>query len=293
MKANLADMAAGFDDIADELYRLPPEQFVTRRDDAARAATAADPATGKAIRALKKPSTAAWLLNQVVRANADDVHSLLDLGAALRQAQSRLEGAQLRELSQQRRQAVNALVREARKLAVRLGKPATETVAREIEQSLEAALASAEAAQAVESGRLTTAITPDVGFDSAGPHLHVVREEKQEAGRRAAAKGAAAKRPAKQTREAVSALKRAEKAATQAAAEVRRATTQCDDAVAHVGDLTERIADLTQQLQRAKQQLTDAKRVEREARAALTAAERASRRADLAVEVARGNLPDA
>jgi chromosome segregation ATPase len=305
-------MAADFDATADELYARPPEEFVERRDTAAREAKADDPETAKAIRALKKPSTAAWLLNQLVRANRDDVAGLLDLGAALRQAQSRLEGAQLRELSKQRRLAVNALVREARQLAARLGKPASESVAREVEQSLEAALSSAEAAQAVESGRLTTALNPDAGFDSGAPHLHVVRE-KEQVGRRAAAnsaaakstaasstaakstaaKGAAAKKAAStQARAAAEALARAEKVAAQAAEELEAATAERDRAAAHVGDLTEQIADLTNQLRELEQQLTEAKRSERDARAALTAVERAARRAELAVESARGAVSD-
>lgn len=300
-------MAADFDATADELYALPPEEFVERRDTAAREAKADDPETAKAIRALKKPSTAAWLLNQLVRANRDDVAGLLDLGAALRQAQSRLEGAQLRELSKQRRLAVNALVREARQLAARLGKPASESVAREVEQSLEAALSSAEAAQAVESGRLTTALNPDAGFDSGAPHLHVVRE-KEQVGRRAAANSAAAnsatanspaakstaakKAASTQARAAAEALARAEKVAAQAAEELEAATAERDRAAAHVGDLTEQIADLTNQLHELEQQLTEAKRSERDARAALTAVERAARRAELAVESARDAVSD-
>jgi hypothetical protein len=287
-----ADRNANFDATADELYALPPDEFVERRDTAARDAKADEPGTAKAIRALKKPSTAAWLLNQLVRANRDDVAALLDLGAALRQAQSRLEGAQLRELSKQRRQAVNALVSEARQLAVRLGKPTSEPVAREVEQSLEAALSSTEAAQAVKSGRLTTTLTPDSGFDTAGPHLHVVREEKHQAGRRAAAKGAAARQVSTQARAAAAGLKRAEKAAAEAAEEVTAATTQRDETVAQVGDLTAQIAVLTNQLQELEQQLVEAKRSERSARTALTAAERAAHRADLAVETARDTLPD-
>lgn len=278
-----AEFDADFEAAADELYALPPERFVERRDAAAGAAMTTDPQTARAIRALKKPSSAAWLLNQLARANPDDVTGLLDLGAALRQAQSRLEGAQLRELSKQRRQAVNALVREARQLAVRLGKPASEAVAREVEQSLEAALASSEAAQAVRSGRLTTALTPDSGFDSAAPHLRVVREEKQHAGRGAGAKTAAAKSP-----EAKRALARAETVAAKAATDVASAIARRDELTTNVGDITEQIADLTDQLHELEQRLADAKRAEREAQTAVTAAERAARRADLALETARG-----
>lgn len=273
-------MAADFDATADELYALPLERFIEQRDAAVRAAKRDDPAAAKAIQALKKPSTAAWLLNQLVRAKADEVSSLLDLGAALRQAQSRLEGAQLRDLSTQRRQAVNALVREARHLAARLLKPASESVAREVEQSLEAALASPDAARLVESGRLTTALTPDTGFDSAAPHLRVVHTEKAQPGRRAA-KATADKKAAEE------ALKRAQTAAAQAASELDAVTAKRDAAAGRVENLTAEIADLTRRLAGLEQELAAVKRAEREARNEANAAERAARKANLSVEQAK------
>lgn len=284
-------MAADFDATADDLYGQPPERFIEQRDAAVRAAKGADPDLAKAIQALKKPSTAAWLLNQLVRANGADVSSLLDLGAALRQAQSRLEGAQLRELSKQRRQAVNALVREARQLATRLGKQASESVVREVEQSLEAALADPDAAQLVESGRLTTALTPDAGFDSAGPHLRVVQTEKTQTGRRAATgtadKKAAAAAARAQARATAEALKRAEQAAARAASELDAAAAKRDRAADRVANLTTEIAALTERLADLEQELAAAKREERDARNEATAAERAVRQADLSVEQAR------
>jgi chromosome segregation ATPase len=223
-----------------------------------------------------------------VRDSRDDVTALLDLGAALRQAQSRLEGDQLRELSKQRRQAVNALVREARQLGVRLGKPASESVAREVEQSLEAALANPDAAQVVASGRLTTALTPDAGFDSAAPHLRVVQPENPQAARHAMAKPAkAAATAAAAARAAAEALRRAEKAAKEAAAQLVAATARRDEAADRVANLTRATAELTERLHALEQELTAAKREEREARKQATAAERAAHRADLAVEEAK------
>ncbi len=289
-----------FDATADELYGLPPERFIEQRDAAVRAVKPDDPAAAKAIQSLKKPSTAAWLLNQLVRAKKAEVSSLLDLGAELRRAQTRLEGAQLRELSKQRRQAVNALVREARQLATRLGKPASESVAREVEQTLEAALANPDAAQLVESGRVITALSPDAGFDSAGPHLRVVHTEKEPAGRRgtsqpagkqadtnAAETKAAKKAAAAESRAAAEALKRAEKSAAQAARELDDATARRDEAADRVENLTKEIADLSLQVTELEKELAEAKRADHEARAAATAAERAARKAELAVEQAR------
>ena len=69
---------------ADQLYRLPPEQFTAARDTAARQAKAdgdADAAT--ALTALRRPSAAAWLVNVLAGQDAELLERLLALGPAL------------------------------------------------------------------------------------------------------------------------------------------------------------------------------------------------------------------
>ena len=62
------------DSVADELYGLPPEEFIASRDAAAK--DVRDPALAKAIKALRKPTVSAHTVNQIVRDNPDDIDEL-------------------------------------------------------------------------------------------------------------------------------------------------------------------------------------------------------------------------
>ena len=110
------------DAIAQELYGLPISEFTAARDrEAAAARQAGDRALAGESKKLRRPTSGAWLTNQLVRQRGDDVAALLDLGAALRDAQARLATGDLRRLSQQGQQVVSALGREARQLGPRRG----------------------------------------------------------------------------------------------------------------------------------------------------------------------------
>jgi hypothetical protein len=152
---------------ADELYGLLPEAFVAARDERVRGLRRdGQRARALAVKDLRRPSVAAWLVNALVRHRRGEVEQLLALGTALRQAQQSLDAAQLRELNRQRQAVLAAIGREARRLAQELGRPVSEQVAEEVEETLRAALADPAAANAVRSGRLTTALSY-VGFGEA------------------------------------------------------------------------------------------------------------------------------
>jgi hypothetical protein len=127
---------------------------------AAEARRAGDRELATAIKAMKRPATSAWLVNLLVRNESAQVEELLALGGAMREAQERLAGDELRRLSQRRRQAVSALGRAARGLASEVGQHTSEATQRELETTLEAALADPAAGDAVRSGRVTVALTP-------------------------------------------------------------------------------------------------------------------------------------
>ncbi|MCY7366514.1 MAG: hypothetical protein LH469_14570, partial [Frankiaceae bacterium] len=94
---------------AADLYRLPPEDFTAARDAAAKAAKAGgDADVAKALRALRRPSVPAWLVNGLVAQEPELLEQLLDLGPALAHAQAAGEGDALRELGAQRRALVGA-----------------------------------------------------------------------------------------------------------------------------------------------------------------------------------------
>jgi len=88
---------AGIEEIADELYGLPPEEFTaarTRYEKEAKAAGARDEAAH--IHSLAKPTVTAWLANQLARTHRDELEPLLEVGAGLRDATRNLDGDQLR-----------------------------------------------------------------------------------------------------------------------------------------------------------------------------------------------------
>ncbi|WP_433287988.1 hypothetical protein ACQPZQ_34815 [Pseudonocardia sp. CA-142604] len=154
-------MAADLDPVADELYALPRDEFTAARNTAAkRARQSGDKKLAEQIKALRRPSTAAWLANLLSREHPDEVRALVDLGDGLRAAQDQLEGEALRRLSQQRHEVVHGLVEQARALARSAGNPASDAVTRELEDTFTAAVNSSAAAEAVAGGRLTSALDP-------------------------------------------------------------------------------------------------------------------------------------
>jgi hypothetical protein len=157
---------AGIEEIADELYGLPPDEFTaarTRHEKAAKASGNKDEAAR--IHALAKPSVTAWLANQLVRAHRSELQPLLELGGALREATQNLDGDQLRELSRQQQKAMYALVQQARSLARAAGRSMSEDAARALEDTLRAALADEQAARLLLAGHLTDALHSS-DFDS-------------------------------------------------------------------------------------------------------------------------------
>jgi hypothetical protein len=154
-------MAADLDPVADELYALPRDEFTAARNAAAkRARRSGDKKLAEQIQALRRPSTAAWLVNLLSREHPDEVKALVNLGDGLRAAQDQLEGEALRRLSQQRHEVVHGLVEQARALARSAGNPASDAVTRELEDTFTAAVNSSAAAEAVAGGRLTSALDP-------------------------------------------------------------------------------------------------------------------------------------
>ena len=145
--------------IAEELYSLPPGEFTgTRNQWAKQTKGDGDAELAKRVTELRKPSVAAWVVNMLMRHQGDQMSQVLDLGASLRQAQSDLDGDALRELTRQRRQLTTAVTRQGRTLAGELGQKVTEAVADQVQDTLHAAMVDEDAAAAVRSGLLVSAL---------------------------------------------------------------------------------------------------------------------------------------
>src|SRR3954447_6374766 len=155
--------------VADDLYALPPEEFTSARNARAKAVQAeGDRELAAAIPALPKPSPAAWLANQLVRRDRAALEPLLELGASLRDATARLDGAQMRSLSRQQGKLVASLVRRAGELGTPSGKPVSPGVAQDLDDTLRAAIADADAADQLMAGRLANGLQHN-GFGLVAP----------------------------------------------------------------------------------------------------------------------------
>ncbi|MEV4601027.1 hypothetical protein AB0K15_26965 [Amycolatopsis sp. NPDC049253] len=143
-----------FDTVADDLYAGEPADFVASRTAAARAAkSAGDAELARRIQALRKPTTAAFFVNRLARDGSSALEELADLGDRLRAAHASLAGEQLRELAQRRAELVRGVLRDAPDLS--------DSVAREVEETLETVVADPDVARLVLAGRLTSVAHQD------------------------------------------------------------------------------------------------------------------------------------
>lgn len=159
----------GTDLVADavaELYSAAPAEFISRRKDCAASARAAgDAGAARKIAALRKPTQSAWVVNQLARAVPGAAEQLGQLGDDLRQAQQSGDGELIRQLSQQRRQLVDELVRQALGASGLRSAPAG--VRDEVSATLSAAVADPQVAQRLAAGALDRAVRRE-GFGPAG-----------------------------------------------------------------------------------------------------------------------------
>jgi len=235
-----ADLASA----AEELYALSPGDFTAARDErAAQARAAGDRDLAQAIGGLRRPVVSAWLVNQLAREARDQIAELVALGESLRRAQQDLAGEQVRELSVRRRTLVAGLLAEAKRIAARDGRPAGLQVEREVEATLQAALADPGAAAAVAAGCLASPLSYS-GLGVGDATSVATRGRRAPAASRAApAQDKAERKPARREqagarrpretpaeREARRAAEQAERQARQAAAEAERRAAKIAEA---------------------------------------------------------------
>ncbi len=286
-------------ELADGLYALPLGDFTPARDALVKEHKA-DKELAARLKALKKPSLAAWVVNLLVRRDAGQVEQVLEVGAALREAQTNLDGEELRALTRQRRQLTAAVTTRARGLAREEGVKVTPAVADQVEATLTAAMVDEGAARAVRSGLLVAALAatgvgevdvapalaaPEaLGFTAAErepepvgrPELHVVPDPEADAKARRAAQ--------ERLEAATSEHEAASEAAAAAATDVEQLQARSLQLQAEVDELRGRIAQLEADLEENDDELSDAEDVRAEAdeSAAETAQAVAAAEAELA-----------
>ncbi|MEV8378519.1 hypothetical protein AB0P21_37620 [Kribbella sp. NPDC056861] len=284
-----------FDEAADALYAAPSADFISRRNELAKELKAAGDQLGSTrLKALRKPTVAAWLANLVARELPDDVDDLLALGDEFRAATADLDGERLRDLTPKRHKLLDQLAKSAAGLADREGQKVSADVAQKLRETLDAALVDPAAGEAVRDARLTSALR-HVGFgvvDESGEPSNVTAltdERRQRAKDRRRAKDNAEAEPEVDTESPAERAKRekAEKEeADREAAEKLAAQKEFEDAVTAAEAAEATVADLDTQLTDARDALIEAQEaVHRigeeldEARKAARAAQKESREA--------------
>lgn len=128
-----------------ELYGLPLERFTEERNALVKALRKEGRREEAAeVSSLRKPSVAAWAVNQLVRTQRRDVASLFEAGDALREAQSQLlaghgEADALRDAVEAERGAVDQLTHVARGLLSSEGHELTSATLERVSETLNAA----------------------------------------------------------------------------------------------------------------------------------------------------------
>jgi hypothetical protein len=273
-------------EIADELYGLPQDEFTPARDARARALKA-EKELAAAVKKLKKPSVAAWVVNLFVRRETEQVEQVIAVGIALRDAQQGMDGAELRALTKQRRQLTSAVTQQARSLAGDEGVKVTQSVADQVEATLTAAMLDPGCAKAVRSGLLTAALsatgidavdvaaavalpdalgftaTPTSGEPTAPPELHVVPSDPNARKRGEAETALAA------AQETVDEKESSLSEASQALEELQARSLQLQS---EIDELRRKLSELESSAEETDEELEEAEEAHGEAEAAHTAA---------------------
>jgi hypothetical protein len=206
-----------------ELFALPLDEFTAARNALAKRLKAdGDADAAEQVRALPKPSVAAWTVNQLARREPDAIRSLLNVAARLRSAQERsLQGErtadELRAAQAEEREVIRALTRSGEAALSDAGRPASGTTLERVASLLRAAAVDEPGRTALREGRLTGDVEVS-GFDAfAGMTLPAKR------GRATARKGDDLAERRRQKRAAEQRRKRLEK-------QVRDLTARADAA---------------------------------------------------------------
>ena len=143
----------------DHLYALPLDEFTAARDELARRLRRdGDGDAGAEVKRLRKPSVAAWALNQVRRSNPGQTDKLIEAGRRLREGQERLLAGGGREPFQRaaadERRLVGELAREAEGELAAAGRSVSAAVQEKVRATLHAVASDPKAREGLATGRL-------------------------------------------------------------------------------------------------------------------------------------------
>ncbi|MFI7695073.1 hypothetical protein ACIBQ6_38815 [Nonomuraea sp. NPDC049655] len=275
------------DEVAGRLYAVPPAEFTAARAAEVRAAKeAGDVRLSRDIAKLRKPTVSAWAVNRLAREHPAELAELLGVGERLRAAWQAQDAGALAELTRSRGEATAKVARLARQAG-----GLSAAAASEVDQTLDAAVVDAGAADQVRAGRLAkplsysgfapapapapaafTAASTAASATAASSEPRPGARGRGRAGKDAAAEARArAEAEARQAREAKEARKAKERAEAEAAhrewAEALESVTRDHDERAEkVARLERKLAKARKRLEEVRQRLEVTRREERHAR---------------------------
>lgn len=224
----------------EDLYGLRPEEFTAARDALARTLRSAGERDRAAeVKKLRRPSTIAWALNQVARADPSLIDAFLTAGSEVKDALERGDSTAMRDAERSMRGASDEVVEAAGQFleGAGTGAGATGDARARLATTLRAALVDADVAERVRAGALDRDVeVAGFGLDDiavAPPRSARVDKQEEEA-RRARAKvaelEAVAERLATRARRLSDRAAQAEDTAREARAEADRAQQEATEA---------------------------------------------------------------
>jgi hypothetical protein len=262
---------------ANELYGLPPGEFTGARDARVKELRAAgERDAANEVKGLRKPTVAAWALNQLSRRRGKDLDRLLTAGECLRAAQEELlaggDRAALQEATAGERELVAKLSAGAAAMAGEAGERGS-GLQEKVAETLHAAALDEETADELRAGRLMREREAIGGFGAAGggpaPPKRPARRPARKEPARAKGDGAARQRLAAartDERHALRELEAAERA-------VEHARERAEAAKAHAEEAAERARTTAERLKEAKSAATAARKAHKQAKRGLERAE--------------------
>lgn len=265
---------------AEELYALPPGEFTSARDARVKELRKdGEREAANAVKELRKPTVAAWALNQLARTRSKEVERLLAAGEELRSAQEELLGGGDRSAFQEAAAGERELVAQLSAGATTLAGEAGERgsgLQEKIAGTLHAAALDEETAEELRAGRLVREREAIGGFGAAGggpAPSPTKRKTKPKAKADAKAKDAPDRQRLAAAETDERHARRELEAATRA---VEHAQERAEAADAHAKEAAERAKTTAGRLKDAKKAETAARRAHTRAAQALESAERGS-----------------
>jgi len=280
------DSASPLESALDELYAVDPSDFMTTRKRlVAELRAAGDAAGAKQLGAARRPTNAAWALNQLARKHAEVVDDFLTKSATLRDAQDRaLSGKpdELRDATRVQREALATATEAANAV---LGTALTETYRAQIASTLQAASVDEATAAALRQGRVIREVSGATGFPGFGA-VSMGEVAPSTTSKRAPSRlpRARASSDASDTTDDGGKAREAREARARAESELASAEATWRDAEDAVTSAEEAAATADERVERARQELDDARREARAAADSVADARRAARDSTKVVE---------